>query len=319
MKLSFPIIALYAFLLSSEIKSQDLLYKKDNSKYEVKITEITSSEVKYKLQSNPNGPLYVINKTDIAIILYQNGKHETFPEVNLLYQMDGFEPSSRREKSDSLRAQRKRLTQKKFMEVTKTKNALFINTLALINSCVSVSFMREFGKGLFSAHVPVSFSFDEPYFAKNYYRNTTIYNSINGFKLSQKSIDVGLGVYFHAGGKKAVTNFVGPLIRFAQYNGSFYSKDFYIDQNGSTLTYGNYKIHGFVLNEFYMMINNGLLFRISNRFNLMVNTAIGFTAYQHFVANNPLPYAGNNSSAYSNTSIISSPAFHLGFYCGYRF
>lgn len=42
------------------------------------VQEISSTEVKYKKSSNPNGPLYVLDKTNILSIKYKNGETEIF-------------------------------------------------------------------------------------------------------------------------------------------------------------------------------------------------------------------------------------------------
>lgn len=49
-----------------------------------KVYEISQSEIKYKKATNPDGPLYVAGKNDIALIEYSNGSKEVFP----------FEPNS---------------------------------------------------------------------------------------------------------------------------------------------------------------------------------------------------------------------------------
>lgn len=58
--------------------AQDIIVMKDGSIVQSKVTEITTSEVKYKKYSNPNGPLYTIDKNTILAINYENGEKETF-------------------------------------------------------------------------------------------------------------------------------------------------------------------------------------------------------------------------------------------------
>lgn len=48
------------------------------------VTEITSTEVKYKKASNPNGPLYTTPKSDILSILYVNGDVDKFTELPIV-------------------------------------------------------------------------------------------------------------------------------------------------------------------------------------------------------------------------------------------
>lgn len=63
--------------LSSAV-AQDLIFKTDASRIEVKVTEITPAEVRYKRFSNPDGPTYVLPVKDIRYIQYPNGEKEVF-------------------------------------------------------------------------------------------------------------------------------------------------------------------------------------------------------------------------------------------------
>lgn len=71
---AFAIITLVTF-------AQDMIVKKDGSIIQAKVSEIGTSEVKYKKWSNQDGPLYTIAKNDILAITYQNGEKETFEAV----------------------------------------------------------------------------------------------------------------------------------------------------------------------------------------------------------------------------------------------
>jgi len=67
--LSIPLFTLHA---------QDKILKTDNAIIEAKVVEISASEIKYKKFSNLNGPTYTISKTDIQMIVYENGEKEMF-------------------------------------------------------------------------------------------------------------------------------------------------------------------------------------------------------------------------------------------------
>lgn len=71
------ILFITLFLLCSKtFFSQDLLIKKDSSKLEVKLLEVNPKTLKFKLYSNLNGPDYIIDKMEVALIIYQNGIQE---------------------------------------------------------------------------------------------------------------------------------------------------------------------------------------------------------------------------------------------------
>ena len=79
MKISrFTLLVISVFCLSCIAKSQDLIIKNDNSTIEVKVTKISATEIEYKKWSNLDGPVYVIEKTEVSGIKYQNGEIESF-------------------------------------------------------------------------------------------------------------------------------------------------------------------------------------------------------------------------------------------------
>ena len=64
--------------LSASTYAQDVIVKKDGSTILSKVLEIGSTEVKYKKQSNLDGPTYTLSTADILSINYENGEKETF-------------------------------------------------------------------------------------------------------------------------------------------------------------------------------------------------------------------------------------------------
>ncbi|MCM1150802.1 MAG: hypothetical protein NC209_01375 [Alistipes sp.] len=58
--------------------AQDLILKRDSSRLEARVTEISPTEVRYKRYSNPDGPTYVVPVGDILSIRYANGEEELF-------------------------------------------------------------------------------------------------------------------------------------------------------------------------------------------------------------------------------------------------
>lgn len=71
--LSVVVLAMFSFIAHA----QDVIVKKDGNTITSKVTEITSSEIKYKKFSNQNGPTYTINKNEVNYINYENGERET--------------------------------------------------------------------------------------------------------------------------------------------------------------------------------------------------------------------------------------------------
>ena len=71
---------LLSFCVSTAF-AQDVIVKQDGSTILSKVTEIGTTEVKYKKFSNQNGPTYSILKSDIQAINYENGEKGTFDDA----------------------------------------------------------------------------------------------------------------------------------------------------------------------------------------------------------------------------------------------
>ena len=71
--LSVVVLAMFSVIAHA----QDVIVKKDGNTITSKVTEITSSEIKYKKFSNQNGPTYTIGKNEVNYINYENGERET--------------------------------------------------------------------------------------------------------------------------------------------------------------------------------------------------------------------------------------------------
>lgn len=71
---------LTALLLCSWLtsKAQDLVLKKDKTRIEATIVEITEDAVQYKRFDFQDGPLYNIKKSEVFMIVYKNGLTESF-------------------------------------------------------------------------------------------------------------------------------------------------------------------------------------------------------------------------------------------------
>lgn len=60
------------------VSAQDLIFKRDSSRIEARVTEVSPSAVRYKRFSNPDGPTYVLPTADIHAIRYANGEEEIY-------------------------------------------------------------------------------------------------------------------------------------------------------------------------------------------------------------------------------------------------
>jgi hypothetical protein len=76
MKRFFSIII--CLLLAGMSYAQDIIIFVDGTEQQAKVTEISDTEVRYKLWSNQNGPTRVKKISDIFMIRYANGTTQTF-------------------------------------------------------------------------------------------------------------------------------------------------------------------------------------------------------------------------------------------------
>lgn len=72
--------AVFTLATMLSANAQDKLVLRNGTEFEVKIPEITSTEVRYKMWNNQNGPLRTISNSDIFVIQYENGMKEFFSE-----------------------------------------------------------------------------------------------------------------------------------------------------------------------------------------------------------------------------------------------
>ena len=301
--------------------SQDQLFKKDNTKIEVKILEINPTEIKYKLFTYQDGPTIIIAKSDVALIIYQNGSHEAFSspapaqqvQPMIVYAEDiNRRRSVQRQNMDSIKEAR-------FKELTLTKNLISLNMMEPLNGNIGISYLREFANGLFHVYVPVSVGVSEPMF--NQPGNTIFgsygnYSYISEYKYDRKTFETGIGFHIQTSGKRAVTHFIGPYFGIGQFTGSF--KSYLYDPNG----YGYQQTSStnyFTMNRYTFMLDNGVLFRIHKNFNMMLLAGIGYHS-DDYITNNPKNYTYNNNYYFnSNFSNFPINSLKLGFSLGYRF
>ena len=74
---------LSALLLgTSVVSAQDLIIKKNGEDIKAKVIEIDNSDVKYRLYDEPEGPLYIIPKSQVLLIRHESGRNEVFSSAS---------------------------------------------------------------------------------------------------------------------------------------------------------------------------------------------------------------------------------------------
>jgi hypothetical protein len=73
-------LLLLTTLTTSITVAQDILTKKNGEELNVKVLEVTTSEIKFKRNEIPNGPTYSIAKSEVLFVKYENGVKDIFSE-----------------------------------------------------------------------------------------------------------------------------------------------------------------------------------------------------------------------------------------------
>ena len=203
-----------------------------------------------------------------------------------------------------------------------TKNLISFNMIEPINGSIGINYIREFANNYFHAYVPLTIGFAAPYFTQavnTIFSGGSYYGTGNGttftvsdFKYTNKTYEVGLGIHFQTSGKRAVTHFVGPYIGMSQFTGTYTKTENQSSNNGYGYSYAT-TINDFKLNRMYVMLDNGVLFRVTKNFNIMMLAGLGYhiDTYQ----------TDDNLSSATNFNKNQFPinAFKFGLSFGYRF
>jgi hypothetical protein len=76
------ILIVFVFLRAGFAFGQDTIVQKNGTSIPAKVLEIDKTDVKYKKFENPDGPSYILPKSDVSMIRYQNGSVDSFNIVS---------------------------------------------------------------------------------------------------------------------------------------------------------------------------------------------------------------------------------------------
>lgn len=177
MKRTIVVLLTICFAMSLPSFSQDILFKKDGSKEEVKVQEINSKEISFKKYSNLDGPTFVVEREEVVLITFENGDHELITPVM----------AAPKEK------------EKPFTKDYE-KNILAFHLFDVIFGDFAFSYERIVADGRLGIKVPVAFGF----YAFDTYNTPFNFNNI---------FYTGMGINFYPTGQGKWRYFVGPNFR----------------------------------------------------------------------------------------------------------
>lgn len=72
------LLLLFILTITSQLFAQDKIYKLKGPAINAKVIEVGIDEIKYKLYDNPDGPIYVVEKSSLNRIEFANGSVEKY-------------------------------------------------------------------------------------------------------------------------------------------------------------------------------------------------------------------------------------------------
>jgi len=60
------------------VSAQDIITKSDGTDIKAKVSEVGTTDIKYKNFSNLDGPTYTISKKEVLMVTYENGERDVF-------------------------------------------------------------------------------------------------------------------------------------------------------------------------------------------------------------------------------------------------
>lgn len=270
------------------------------------------------MAKNPEGPTYIISKSNVAYINYKNGTSDRFaterPSNDLnKYNLDGSVSTCPNQ------YYRIPYHKKDFSHLYKGKNYIGFNHLALLNSNISFTYMRDLSKEKAILTIPVSFGIDKPDITNNMYNGGYLnYGSKNTYNVM--NYQVGVGLLFSPSFGQKVNFLIGPSLSFAQFDIS--TKTTYMVPS---TTQTNTPIKGEFKNDFtlYRQFYGGtigFLFRMSEKLNMTLTANLGCKK-DSYSEKDPFGIEYVNSqggwSREANANVL--PYANLSWTIGYRF
>ena len=100
------IVFLFSLIQFHLAIAQDIIYKRNGDEIKSKVSEVTSTEIKFKKSDNLDGPMFTILKSEVMMIKYSNGTKDVF-QINEPKQQEAFYDNPYAERTKEPRPPRK--------------------------------------------------------------------------------------------------------------------------------------------------------------------------------------------------------------------
>ena len=241
--------------VNQQVLGQDTIV--NNEVIVAKVLEVNPTQIKYNRFDLPNGPVFILNRYEVATIIYSNGSAEIItkkatPEPEVITN----EPT------------------KKFIDKRATDfghHFFYFSVTDLVLKLISGGYEYTLPNGKFSIGIPVSFGMADMgigNFDSSYTRNGFHFGRLPGIS-PNKIYSTGMSFRYYIRGQGTVRYFVGPTIEY----GEFYDFEEIYD-------YITYEYSYLRKKETYggVILNNGVLFQPLK--NLNINALVGLVIIQ---------------------------------------
>jgi hypothetical protein len=163
------------------IKAQDIIYLYNGKQIKVKIDNITSQQIRYKPFENLDGPIKIIDKKAVLMIVYEDGHSDVFAQGN-----------KKSPKSDSIKL---------------GNNLISFHVLDILFNDLTLSYERILPKGYLGLTFPVSLGIGEG--VGSIFNFVDVYSGgigLNYYPSGQKNINYLMGIILKAGKGKSTDN-----------------------------------------------------------------------------------------------------------------
>jgi hypothetical protein len=237
MSICFRFIAItLLFLPFNLVFAQDTIYTYKKQKLAVDIIEVRNDQVAFKLSNSDDRSEYYLSKDEIAVIVYRDGKMESFSTKKLR------KKSLSKTKSDTLKL---------------GNNFVSMNASDALFGQLTINYERILKSGYFSFKVPLSMGLYQIGGGSRIYSDDLIYYSLN------KIFSTGLNFHFYPYNQGYTKLYLGPTIETGLYkNANYYYLDTRYPETKKINFYASFQFH------------TGVLFTLNNKF--QIATSIGF-------------------------------------------
>lgn len=290
MNLKLSVFSLFAVLSSSAACAQDILHRVDGGREEVKVREIGTRTIIYKKWTNRDGPDFVVPKSQVERIKFENGDEEFFSRRG---------PDRRPQKGNG-----KRGSQENY-----GKNILAVAPISMNNTShtgIGLSYERVLDKNyIISFVLPTTFSFRTD--NGEYYTTTAVGNR------EARVLWISPGVKFYpAGSNHKVTYAVGANVPFVTGNEPTYVTTY--NSNGTA-------VNKYVDRDIFLMgvmVTNYLNIQPTPRLYLGLQFGLGIPyIVDSDNTSSTTPYYSNEGKYYNKNTFI--PLVDFSFRVGFRF